>query len=249
MKIPFFLMRLAAPKNAYDFSQRMIRWLFIPTIFILFWGLLGGLYLAPADYQQGDGFRIMYVHVPCALLSLSIYAAMASAAIFAFIWRIKIYDYFIASCAPVGALVTALALITGSLWGKPMWGTYWVWDARLTAELIQFFLYLGVISLSQTLHDYEQGHALIRILVIIGFINLPIIHFSVYWWNTLHQADTLKFFGPSLIAPSMLHPLLWMILGMSLSTALLIALRFQTEVLVQEKQTKWVKDLLCLPIK
>lgn len=154
MKLPKALVRLTSPRAAYLFSQRFSRWLIIPTFLTLFWGLYGGLYLAPPDYQQGEGFRIIYVHVPCALLSLSIYGIMAGAAVCAFIWHIKIYDYLIIACAPVGALVTALALITGSLWGKPMWGTYWVWDARLTSELIQFFLYLGVISLSQY-HNFQ----------------------------------------------------------------------------------------------
>jgi heme exporter protein C len=244
MNLPRFIIRLAAPKHFYSLIHRLIPWLFGAGLVFLAYGLVGGLYLAPPDYQQGDGFRIIYIHVPCAILSLSIYLSMAFCATMAFIWRIKIYDYLLIASAPVGALMTLLALVTGAIWGKPMWGTYWVWDARLTSELVQLFLYLGVIGLENALRGQEQSTKMLRILVLVGSVNIPIVHFSVYWWNTLHQGGTLKLLGPSMIAPSMLHPLLSMIVALTCIAAWLILIRARNEVLCQEKRSYWVKEMV-----
>lgn len=244
MNFPKWFVRLAAPKYAYALSGVLVRVLSLPALCLLLYGLWGGLYAAPADYQQGDGFRIIYVHVPCAFLSLGIYTAMAAFAALGFIWRIKLYDYLIIASAPVGALMTALALVTGAIWGKPMWGTFWVWDARLTSELFQLFLYIGVIALQNAVEESQQSDALVRLLVLVGFVNIPIIHFSVYWWNTLHQGQTIKFFGgPSLIAPSMLHPLLVMIIAFSLCASILIILRMRNTILQKEFYSHWVLEL------
>lgn len=244
MKFPRWLFQLGAPKGMYLLVTKVNYWLVCPTFILLVYGLIGALYLAPPDYQQGDGFRIIYIHVPCAILSLGIYTAMAFFAVIAFVWHIKLYDYLIAAAAPVGALMTFLALVTGSIWGKPMWGTYWIWDARLTSEFIQFFLYIGVIALQKALAGENQGEKLVRILVILGFINIPIIHFSVNWWNTLHQGTTLKLLGTSLIAPSMLHPLLAMIIALSMLSVILIGMRLQNEILDRDAQSSWIEKVI-----
>src|SRR5271155_1156786 len=164
-------------------------------------GLIGGLGLAPPDYQQGDAFRIIYVHVPSAWLSLLGYTSMAIAAAVALIWRIKMGHAVAASTAPVGASFTLLALITGSLWGRPMWGTYWAWDPRLTSELILLFLYLGVMSLRPAFEDAARGDRAAALLAIVGLVNVPIIHYSVVWWNSLHQGATIVRLGKPNIDP------------------------------------------------
>lgn len=237
--------KLISLQYSYSLAKILCIWLMAPCLALFIYGLYGGLYLAPADYQQGDAFRIIYVHVPCALMSLMIYSAMASFAAIAFIWRIKLYDYLMMACAPVGAWMTFLALITGAIWGKPMWGAYWVWDARLTSELLQLFLYWGVIALNQALEESPSRWQMTRILVLVGFINIPIIHFSVSWWNTLHQGDTLHIFGPSLIAPMMLHPLIAMIAAFGLFCIIAVMLRLRHIILEQESQAKWIEEVVC----
>ncbi|MFT4563517.1 MAG: heme exporter protein C, partial [Gammaproteobacteria bacterium] len=173
-------------------------------------GLYTGLFVAPADYQQGESFRIIYVHVPAAWMSLFIYVVMASAAACGLIWHVKLGDMVARACAPLGAWFTFLALVTGSLWGKPMWGTYWVWDARLTSELILLFLYLGYIALQGAIDDRRVAARAGAIVALVGTVNLPIIHYSVEWWNTLHQGPTVSKLDAPSIAPSMLLPLLIM---------------------------------------
>jgi heme exporter protein C len=185
-------------------------------------GLVGGLVLAPADAIQGDGFRIIYVHAPAAFLSLFIYTVMAGAAIATLVWRIKLAPWVMKESASLGATFTALALITGSLWGKPMWGTWWLWDARLTSELILFFLYASYLLLQSALADRPHHERALAILVLVGSVDLPIIHYSVVWWNTLHQGETLKLFSQSSIAPSMKQPLLCMMLAFLLYYCLVL---------------------------
>ncbi len=235
--------KLTTSKVFYQFAGRLLPWLGALTIILLAYGLYGGLVLAPPDYQQGDAFRIIYVHVPCALLSMMIYVFMAVAAAVGLIFRIKLADMLVTASAPLGASFTLLALVTGSLWGKPMWGAWWVWDARLTSELILLFLYLGVIALRSAIPDREQAAKACAILLIVGVINIPIIHYSVYWWNTLHQGATLKLFGSSLIAPSMLHPLLAMIAAFIFYFAVVLLLRTRCEILKRERKSRWVLEL------
>ena len=173
-------------------------------------GLILALVVAPPDYQQGDSARIMYVHVPAAWMALFVYSAMAVASAVALIWRHPLAEIAARASAPIGACFTVVALATGMLWGKPMWGAYWVWDARLTSVLVLFFLYLGYIALANAFDDAERGGRAASILALVGFVNVPIIKFSVDWWNTLHQpASVLKIGGPA-IDPSMLWPLLIM---------------------------------------
>ncbi|MDF4981300.1 heme ABC transporter permease, partial [Vibrio parahaemolyticus] len=161
-------------------------------------GTVLGLAYAPADYQQGDSFRIIYIHVPAAIWSMGVYMSMAIAAFIGIVWQLRISDMAALAMAPIGAVYTFIALITGAIWGKPMWGAWWVWDARLTSELVLLFLYLGVIALYHAFDDQKTAAKAAGILAIVGVINLPIIHFSVEWWNTLHQGATItKFAKPS----------------------------------------------------
>lgn len=235
--------KLCSPKYFYFFAGRMIPWLALICVVLFSYGLIGGLYLAPPDYQQGDAFRIIYVHVPSAFLSLMIYSVMAVAAITAYVWQIKLADIVIKVAAPIGAWFTFLALITGSIWGKPMWGTWWVWDARLTSELILLFIYFGIIGLQSAIPDQTIAAKATRVVVLVGFVNIPIIHYSVYWWNTLHQGDTLNLFGKSLIAASMLHPLIAMIFAFATYFALVLFIACRREILLREKNTHWVREL------
>lgn len=223
----FILNHLISPKKFYRLSNALLPWLYGIFLCAIGYGIIGGLVLAPADYIQGDGFRIIYVHVPCAFLSLFIYAVMAIAAFIGIVWRVKLALMVIKHSAPIGAVFTLLALVTGSLWGKPMWGTWWIWDARLTSELILLFIYVGVLLLQQALAHKQQGERIVSIFILVGFVDIPIIHYSVYWWNTLHQGATLKLFRPSTIDPSMLYPLLAMIIAFLIYYAMVLFLRLQ----------------------
>jgi heme exporter protein C len=235
------LYQLASPKNFYHMTGR---WSFLLKVFAfvtLTMGLLWGLFIAPADYQQGDAFRIMYVHVPCAFLSMAIYAWMGFLAFLVLIWRIKIAGIMLTAAAQLGACMAFLALITGSIWGKPMWGTWWVWDARLTSELILLFLYAAILATASAYQDKDQSDRVVAILTLVGLVDLPIIHFSVYWWNTLHQGSTLSVFAKPKIHTSMLYPLLLSLLGLSLFCCLVIILKSRNELLLRERRQSWVK--------
>ncbi len=199
---------------------------------ILFaWGLYLALWASPPDYQQGDTVRIMYVHVPAAWMAMAIYAAMAVAAVIGFVWRHPLAELFVQAAAPIGAVFTAVCLVTGSFWGRPMWGAWWVWDARLTSVLILFFLYVGYIELSRSFDDPAKGLRAGAILVMAGAINLPIIKFSVEWWNTLHQPASILRMGGPLVDPSMLHPLLVMAAAYLCLFVTLVTMRLETALL------------------
>jgi heme exporter protein C len=206
-------------------------------------GAYWGLVEAPADYQQGDGFRILYVHAPAAWLSLSIYVVMAAAAAIGLIWRIKLAHAAAAASAPVGAAFTFLALATGSIWGKPMWGTWWVWDARLTSELILLFLYLGYLAFRASFDDVQRADRASAILAIVGVINVPIIHYSVEWWTTLHQPASVTRFAKPTIALSMLIPLFIMLAGYQLYFIWVLCRRLQGEILRRERSATWLASV------
>ena len=243
------LAKLASPKYFYALLNRLFPWFMGVSVAFFIYGYVGGLFLAPADYQQGEGFRILYVHVPSAFLSLAVYSFMAANALVLLVWRIKVADVLIRASAPLGAWFTVIALITGSLWGKPMWGTFWIWDARLTSELILLFLYIGFIALQSAIQDADQAARAGALLLIIGFIDIPIIHYSVYWWNTLHQGASLSLFAKPKIDASMLYPLLSMIFAYSFYFAAVTCLRSCNELLIREAHTDWVKTLLSVPHK
>jgi len=207
-------------------------------------GLYGGLVVAPPDYQQGDGYRIIYVHVPSAWMSLMVYTTMAVSAAVGLIWRIKVAHAVAASCAAIGASFTFAALATGSLWGAPMWGTYWEWDPRLVSELILLFLFLGYMGLRSAIDDVQRADRVSAVLAIVGVINVPIIHFSVEWWNSLHQTSSVfKRSGPAM-PPSMLIPLLTMFLAFTLMFVALLLTRLRAEVLSRERSAAWIRDVV-----
>lgn len=239
-----FFHKLGSPPYFYEFSGRLIPWLGWICAGLIAAGLYGGLVLAPPDYQQGESYRIIYIHVPSAWMSLFIYVVMAAAAAVGLIWRIKIAEVVAISSAPVGASFTFIALVTGSLWGKPMWGTYWVWDARLTSELILLFLYLGIIGLYTAIEDRRTASRAISVLAIVGVVNIPIIHYSVEWWNTLHQGPTVTKLGAPSIHLSMLLPLLVMAAGFKLYYLCVMLMRARSEVLERERNSAWVRGFV-----
>lgn len=211
--IPLWLHRLGSPPTFYRVAGHAMPWCYGIALILGAIGLYGGLVLAPPDYQQGDAYRIIFIHVPSAWMSLFIYAFMAANAFIALVWHIKLSEVLAMASAPVGAAFTFITLVTGSIWGKPMWGTWWTWDARLTSELVLLFIYLGVIGLYHAIEDRRQAARAAAFLALIGVVNLPIVHFSVNWWNTLHQGQTVRLLGPSKINSAMLWPLLLMALA------------------------------------
>ena len=240
-----FFHKLASPPHFYDLSAKMIPWLVVPGAALVAYGAFAGLFLAPPDYQQGDAFRIIYVHVPAAYLSMMAYMIMAVSAGIGLIWRMKLAHAVAAAAAPLGAWFTFLALATGSIWGRPMWGTWWEWgDPRLTSELIMLFLYFGYMALRSAIDDIAKADRASAVLALVGAVNVPIIHFSVEWWSSLHQGPTLvRKDGPA-IETAMLYPLLAMILGFTLLFGALLLSRVRTEVLFRERRTRWVHNLL-----
>ncbi len=238
-----FFHKMASPKFFYHISGKLIPWFAVPCLLLTLAGLYYGLVEAPADYQQGDSYRIMFIHVPAAWMSMFIYVVMAGAGAIGLIWRIKLAEIVSISSAPIGAWFTFLALITGSIWGKPMWGTWWVWDARLTSELILLFLYLGVIALYSAIDDKRTAARATAILAIVGVVNIPIIHYSVEWWNTLHQGPTVTKFDTPSIHISMLIPLLLMAFAFKLYYAFVVLMRARCELLERERHTGWVREL------
>ena len=236
--------RTASPAYFYKLAGQLLPWFVVSTIILMSVGLVGGLVFAPADYQQGEGFRIIYVHVPSAWMSMFVYMVMAITSAIFLVWHIKLADIVARSSAVIGASFTFLALATGSIWGKPMWGTWWVWDARLTSELLLLFLYLGYIGLRAAIDDRRMAGKAASILALVGVVNIPIIHYSVVWWNTLHQpASVSKFDNPS-IETSMLVPLLCMALAFKLFYVCVLLINARSEVLEQEKRSQWVKELV-----
>jgi heme exporter protein C len=236
--------RLGSPPHIYRLARALTPWFAWPAALLMLGGLYGGLVLAPPDYQQGDGFRMIYVHVPTAYLSLMIYTIMGVAAAVGLIWRMKVAHAVAASCAPVGASFTVAALATGSLWGRPMWGTYWEWDPRLTSLLLLLFLYLGYMGLRSAFDDVQRADRASALLALVGLVDVPIVHYSVIWWNSLHQAPSLLRLGRPTIATSMLVPLLMMILGFMLYFFAVLLMRLRGEVLRRERAASWVKEAL-----
>jgi heme exporter protein C len=236
--------RLASPPFVYRAAATLGSWFLGLALLAIGYGVIAGLAFAPPDYQQGDAFRIIYVHVPSAWLSLFGYITMAVAGAIALIWRIKMGFAVAAAAAPIGASFTLLALVTGSLWGKPMWGTYWAWDPRLTSELILLFLYIGVMSLRQAFEDPARGDRAAALLALVGVVNVPIIHYSVVWWNSLHQGATVAKLGKPSIESSMLWPLLAMFLGFMLFFGAVLCIRLRGEVLDRERQAAWAREAI-----
>ncbi len=239
-----WLHQLASPPYFYHTVSRWLPWLIILSVVTILVAAIWGLGFSPADYQQGEGVRILYVHVPTAWMSLFVYTVMAATALVAYVWRIKLAEVMLIANAYIGASFTFLALITGAIWGKPMWGTWWEWDARLTFELILLFQYLGVIALYNAIEDKRIAVQASSILAMVGIVAVPIIHFSVNWWATLHQGPSVSRLDTPAIEITMLLPLLVMFIGFKLFYLTVLLLRSRHEVLLREQRSRWVNELL-----
>jgi len=236
--------RLSAPKSFFELSGKLLPWFGMLALLALVVGAIWGLAFAPPDYQQGNSARIMYVHVPAAILAQSSYMMMASAALVFLVWRIKLADIALQCAAPIGASITLLALVTGAIWGKPTWGTWWVWDARLTSTLILFFLFVGVIALRSAMDNRDSAGRATAVLALVGVVNLPIIKYSVDWWFTLHQSASFSLTEKPTMPAEMWLPLLIMVIGFYLFFFVAWMLRIRAEILHREIRTQWVRERL-----
>lgn len=230
-----------SPKWFYEMSGRWVFWLALVAAVLLPVGLVWGLAFAPPDYQQGNSFRIIYIHVPTAILAQSCYLLLAVAGVIGLVWKMKLADVALQQAAPIGAWMTFLALLTGAIWGKPTWNSWWVWDARLTSMLILLFLYFGVIALGQAISNRDSAAKACAVLAVVGVVNIPIIKYSVEWWNTLHQPATFKLTERPAMPPEMWLPLLVMVIGFYCFFAAVLLLRMRLEVLRREARSSWVK--------
>ena len=234
--------RYASLEFSYERANTYFAPMLVLAIVMLAVGLVWALYVAPTDYRQGEAYRLLFVHAPAAWMSLFIYVVMASAGAAALIWRVKIAEIVCVESAPVGATFTAVTLATGMLWGKPMWGAYWVWDARLTSELILFFLYLGVMALHAAIPEPRKAARAAAILAIVGVVNIPIIHYSVVWWHTLHQGATVTRLAAPAAHTSMLYPLLYMVLVFMLFYKVAMLARVRTAVERYAGDARWLRE-------
>lgn len=228
---------------AYQRLTRLEPWLLTAALSFLVLGIWQALWVAPADYQQGDAFRIIYIHVPAAFYSMGLFFMMAFFSAIFLIFRMKIATIFARACASIGAWITSCALITGAIWGKPMWGAWWVWDARLTSELILLFLYWGYLALYQVIPNKDHARKSAAVLALIGVIDLPLIHFSVQWWHTLHQGPTLSKFARPSMAPEMLWPLLICLSAFGLFFAFLVLIKSKSLILEYSLSLHWVQKM------
>lgn len=234
--------RLGSPKWFYEISGRFLPWLSGLAALLVISGVIWGLAFAPPDYQQGNSFRIMYIHVPAAMLAQSCYVMLAVCGVVRIVWKMKIADVALKCAAPIGAWMTAIALITGSVWGKPTWGSWWVWDARLTSMLILLFLYFGVIALGNAITNRNSAAQACAVLAIVGVINIPIIKYSVEWWNTLHQSASFTLTEKPAMPADMWLPLLLTTLGFYCFFGAVLLLRMRLEVLMRESRAGWVQN-------
>ena len=239
-----FIKEIISLQGAYCRINQVLPAALTSGLVLLAVGLYWGLYAAPSDYQQGEAYRIIYMHVPAAWMSLFAYLVMAAAGLVGVVWRVKLAEIVCVESAPIGASFTALALATGMLWGKPMWGAYWVWDARLTSELILLFLYFGVIALHAAIADPRKAARAAGLLAMVGAVNIPIIHYSVVWWSTLHQGATVTRFDAPAAHSSMLLPLLFMAgVFMLLYVAVLLA-RIRNAIFRRDPGSRWLAQVL-----
>jgi heme exporter protein C len=235
--------QLGSPPTFDRFAARWAPWAYALGVAVMAWGAWLALFQVPADYQQGDSFRILYIHVPSAWMSMFVFALMALYAAIALVWRIKLCEILAMACAPIGAAFTVITLATGSIWGKPMWGTWWDWDPRLTSELILLFLYLGVIGLYHAIDDRRAAARAAGLLAIVGVALLPVIRYSVVWWNSLHQGQTIRVFGESSMDPSMMPPLAAMLVGTKLWFVGSLLARARADNLRREAGSGWARRL------
>jgi heme exporter protein C len=238
-----FFHKLGSPPWLYRISGSILRWLLPVTLLALAVGVVWGLLFTAPDFRQGNSYRIIYIHVPASVVALAAYYVMAIAGAVSLIWKMKMADVAMKACAPIGALLTATALISGAIWGKPTWGTWWVWDARVTSMLILLFLYLGVIALYEAYDNKAAAGRACAVLSLVGMVNIPIIYKSVDWWYSLHQPASIKFTGESSIDASMLYPLLLMIGAFYALFTCALLMNMRNEILEREARTGWVRRL------
>ena len=234
--------KYSAPTTFYGLAGKLVPWFAVASVILFAAGLYIGFFVAPTDAVQSEAYRIIYIHVPTSILSMFLYLVMAGYAALGLIFNTRLSSMMASALAPTGALFTFIALWTGALWGKPMWGAWWVWDARLTSELILLFLYLGFIALHASIDDPRRADRAAALLAIVGSVNVPIIYFSVKWWNTLHQGATIKFSGTSMQI-EMQHALWLMLLACWTYAVAMTFLRVRSIILERERNTQWVQDL------
>jgi len=235
--------KYAAPASFYGLAGKVIPVFVIAAIALLIAGLYIGFFVAPTDFQQGEAYRIIFIHVPAAWMSMFLYVVMAFWAGIGLAFNTRLSSMIATAIAPTGAMFTFLALWTGALWGKPMWGTWWVWDARLTSELILLFLYIGFMSLQAAIDDPRRADKAGAIIALVGVVNIPIIYFSVQWWNTLHQGSSVSLNQAPTMATTMLMGMLIMALASWMYSIATILMRTRTIILERERHTTWVSDL------
>lgn len=233
----------AAPSSFFALSGFLLPWLWLIAIGFAVAGLYVGFFVAPTDATQGDSYRIIFVHVPAAWMSMILYLVMAGWAVFGWAANARLASMVARALAPTGAMFTFLALWTGALWGKPTWGTWWVWDARLTSELILLFLYLGFMALVESIDDVRRADHAGALLALVGAINVPIIYFSVKWWNTLHQGATISMTAAPKMAATMLQAMLLMTVAFWAYSFAVVFMRTRAIILERERQAQWVRDL------
>ncbi|MGC2456513.1 MAG: heme ABC transporter permease CcmC [Gallionellaceae bacterium] len=234
--------KYSAPSTFYGLAGKMVPWFAWSSAVLFVIGLYIGFFVAPTDAQQSEAYRIMFIHVPASILSMFIYLVMAAYSAFGLIFNTRLSSMMATALAPTGALFAFLSLWTGAMWGKPMWGAWWVWDARLTSELILLFLYLGFIALHASIDDPRRADRAAALLALVGSVNVPIIYFSVRWWNTLHQGSTIKFSGTSMHI-AMQQAMYTMIMACWLYAIAVTLLRVRSIILERERNTQWVQEL------
>jgi len=235
--------KFSSPATFYPLAGRLIPWFTVAAVILLGAGLYMSFFVAPTDYKQGEGYRIIFVHVGTAWMSMFIYVVMAAWAGLGLVFNTRVSAMMATALAPTGAMFTFVALWTGALWGKPMWGTWWVWDARLTSELILLFLYLGFIALQSAIDDPRRADRAGAILALVGVVNIPIIYYSVQWWNTLHQGASVTVSGQSSMDTVMLWTMLIMTLGFWAYAIAVVLARVRCIILERERDTTWVNEL------
>ena len=238
-----WFIEMGSPPLFYRWSSNIVPWLGVFAFLVLSIGLYWGLFIAPTDYKQGDVYRILYIHVPSAILGESIFMFMAVCGFVNVVWRAKVSGMMLKSAAPIGLSFTLVVLVTGSVWGKPTWGTWWVWDARLTSTLILFFIYAALVGLHSTIEDKTKADRAVSILSIVGLAIIPVIKKSVDWWQTLHQPSTFTLTSAPSMSADMYQPLLVCLIGFYLFFAFSLTLNLRNEVIERERSKNWVKKL------
>lgn len=230
-----------SPPRFHAFAGRWMPWMWAAAVALTLYGGYLALFVAPPDRLQGESTRILYIHVPAAWMSLLVWAVMAVQAAIALVWRIKLCEVLAMACAPIGAGFTLITLVTGAVWGIPTWGTWWTWDPRLTSQLLLLFMYLGVMALYASIEDRRTGARAAGFLAIVGVVLLPVIRYSVDWWNSLHQGATVRVFGESSIDPSMVPPLAWMVVATKFWFVGALLQRARNEMLEREAGKDWAR--------